>query len=110
MSKRENYLDDDTDSDELCRLVETGQLPRSSVITADDLSMKPGQTLKEKAKELGVSVLTFASGRPSGRAPAGHRTMCLNEPGTTIGCAIDGLRKTGRRWFRKRLQEVARGI
>jgi hypothetical protein len=55
----ETYLDDDTDIDELRRLVETGQLPRNSVVTADDLCMKPGQTLKAKAKELGVSEITL---------------------------------------------------
>src|SRR5262245_36537696 len=59
MSKCETYLDDDTDSDELRRLVETGQLPRSSVVTADDLRMRPGQTLKEKAKELRCTCLTL---------------------------------------------------
>jgi len=30
MTKRENYLDDDTDSDELRRLVESGQLPEGA--------------------------------------------------------------------------------
>jgi hypothetical protein len=59
MLKNENYLDDDTDSDELRRLVECGQLSRSSVVTADDLRMKTGQTLKEKAKELGCTCLTL---------------------------------------------------
>src|SRR5215813_15458869 len=59
MTNRENYLDDDTDSDNLRRLVETGQLPRSSVVTADDLRMGPGQTLKEKAKQLGCTCLTL---------------------------------------------------
>jgi hypothetical protein len=61
MSKRDTYLDDDTDSDELRRLVETGQLPRSSVVTADDLRMAPGQTLREKAKELGCTLVTLRS-------------------------------------------------
>jgi len=59
MTEYENYLDDDTDSDDLRRLVETGQLPRSSVVTADDLRMAPGQTLKEKASELGCTCVTL---------------------------------------------------
>src|SRR5215831_12972568 len=59
MTTNETYLDDDTDSDDLRRLVETGQLSRSSVITADDLRMSPGQTLKEKAKELGCTCVTL---------------------------------------------------
>jgi hypothetical protein len=88
MSKRDTYLDDDTDSDELRRLVETGQLLRSSVVTADDLRMAPGQTLKEKAKQLGVSVLTLriwtAEWKGSGWAPdyvikrAGHNNWLRN--------------------------------
>jgi hypothetical protein len=61
MTKRETYLDDDTDSDDLRRMVETGHLPRSSVVTADDLRMKPGQTLREKANELGCTCVTLRS-------------------------------------------------
>jgi hypothetical protein len=88
MSKREKFLDDDTDSDELRRLVESGQLPRSSVVTADDLHMKPGQTLNARAKELGVSALTLrvwtAEWKGSGWAPdyvikrAGHNNWLRN--------------------------------
>ena len=61
MTKHETYLDDDTDSDDLRGLVEGGQLPRTSVVTADDLRMKPGQTLREKAKELGCTCVTLRS-------------------------------------------------
>jgi hypothetical protein len=61
MTKHDTYLDDDTDSDELRRLVETGQLPRSSVVTADDLRMAPGQTLAQKAKALGCTHVTLRS-------------------------------------------------
>jgi hypothetical protein len=57
----ENYLDDDTDSDDLRHMVECGQLPRSSVVTADDLRMKPGQLLREKAKELGCTLVALGS-------------------------------------------------
>ena len=88
MSKCETYLDDDTDSDELRRLVDTGQLPRSSVVTADDLRMKPGQTLKAKAEELGVSEITLrvwtAEWKGSGWPPdyvikrAGHDNWLRN--------------------------------
>jgi hypothetical protein len=41
----ETDLDDDTDNDDLRRLVEGGQVPRSSVIAADYLRVAPGQTL-----------------------------------------------------------------
>jgi len=106
MSKRKNYLDCDSDSDELRRMVESGQLPRSSVVTADDLQMKPGETLKEKAKQLSVSVITLrvwtAEWKGSGWAPdylikrAGHNNWMRN-----VWKSKD--------WVRLVREEVARG-
>jgi hypothetical protein len=64
MTKRETYLDDDTHSDELRGLVESGQLPRSSVVTADDLRMKPGQ--------LGCTCLTLRTWQLEWRGSGFH--------------------------------------
>ena len=103
MTKHETYLDDD--SDELRRLVESGQLPRSSLITADDLRMVPGQTLKEKAKQLGCTCITLRTWhlewRGSGYDPdyAIRRGRSNTQPG----------RYREKDWVAAVKEEIARG-
>src|SRR5215813_5471407 len=105
MTNRENYLDDDTDSDNLRRLVETGQLPRSSVVTADDLRMAPGQTLKEKAKQLRCTCLTlrgwYLEWRGSGYDP--HYVIRRGPSNTQPG------RYKEKDWVAAVEEEIARG-
>lgn len=55
----ENYFDEDRDCDELRRLVADGKLPAAAIVTAEELAMKPGQSLAAKAKELGVTLPTL---------------------------------------------------
>jgi len=56
---RKRYLDDDHDADQLRQLVAEGKLPASAIVTGEQLLMKPGQTLAEKARELGVTTQTL---------------------------------------------------
>src|SRR5262249_1190167 len=72
----------DRGPDELCPNSARGNIPSTAIVTADQLRMKPGQKLAEKARELGVSVVTLslwnAEWRGSGYDPdyvihrAGH--------------------------------------
>jgi hypothetical protein len=105
VTKNDTYLDDDTDSDELRRLVETGQLPRSSVVTADDLRMAPGQTLREKATELGCTHVTLRSFHLEWRGSGYHKEYVIKRgPSNT-----QPGRYKERDWPAAIREEIARG-
>jgi len=59
MTKHNSYLDADLDTEQLRQLVAEGKLPASAIVTGDQLLMKPGQTLAEEARQLGVTTLTL---------------------------------------------------
>jgi hypothetical protein len=59
MRKHDSYLDDDHDTDQLRQFVAEGKLPASAIVTGEQLLMKSGQTLAEKARELRTTTLTL---------------------------------------------------
>jgi hypothetical protein len=89
MIKRHTYLEEDRDPDELRRMVANCKLPTTAIVTAEQLQMRPGQKLAEKARELGVTVVTLrlwhAEWKGSGYDPdycikrAGHDNWLRNK-------------------------------
>jgi hypothetical protein len=106
MHTRQDYLSEDRDPDELRRMVAEGKLPATAIVTAEQLTMRPDQKLAEKARELGVTVVTLrlrhAEWKGSGYDPeyairrAGHSNWMRNKWGD-------------RDWVAALREQIARG-
>jgi hypothetical protein len=71
--RESNFFDDYEEPDELQQLVAEGKLPASAIVTGEQLTMRPGQSVNEKMRELGTTHATlhrwFAEWRGSGFNP-----------------------------------------